>query len=241
MVFALALAACLPRSLLSLGIHFWYGKVQVNEPISRQASPTFSFGLAEWLGIAALAFGSLHIMLDFSVGLFPITERPVISRRGRSFLLTSLIVLWWAVSIAAAAGGLGGGLASVAVLAFGWTLLTNGSSIVFCPTPCRFGAPLADIAHVGSLTSGLAATVGALWALRHRQAARRLAAARRRGCSGVGFHRGSGKCGGTVTTQSLTLGKGRNDRRRRCRVVDLIEGQEEGCYGSRHGRRTDRS
>ena len=108
-------------------------------------------------------------MLDFSVGLFPITERPVSAVEAAVFLLTSLIVLWWAVSIAAAASGLGGGLASVAVLAFGWTLLTNGSSIVFCPTPCRFGAPLADIAHLGSLTSGLAATVGALWALRDRR------------------------------------------------------------------------
>ena len=144
-------------------------QVQVKEPITRQPSPTFSFGSAEWLGIAALAFGSLHIMLDFSVGLFPITERPVSAVQAAVFLLTSLIVLWWAVSIAAAASGLGGGLASIAVLAFGWTLLTNGSSIVFCPTPCRFGAPLADIAHLGSLTSGLAATVGALWALRHRR------------------------------------------------------------------------
>jgi len=60
-------------------------------------------------------------------------------------------VVWWTVSIAAAASGLGGGLASIAVLAFGWTLLTNGYSIVFCPPPCPVAAPLADVAHLGSV------------------------------------------------------------------------------------------
>jgi hypothetical protein len=49
----------------------------------------------------------------------------------------------------------------VAVLAFGWTFLTNGYSIVFCPPPCPVAAPLADVAHLGSLASGLAAMVGA--------------------------------------------------------------------------------
>jgi hypothetical protein len=124
--------------------------------------------LAEWLGLAALAFGSLHILLDFGIGLFP-TQGPASAMVAASFVLTSLILVWWAVSIAAAAGGRGGGLASVAVLAFGWTLLTNGSSIVFCPPPCPVAAPLADVAHLGSLASGLAAAVGAAWALRRRR------------------------------------------------------------------------
>jgi len=128
-------------------------------------TPTFSLGAAEWLALAALGFGSLHILLDFSIGLFP-TQGRVSAMVGASFVLTSLIVVWWAVSIAAALRGLGGGLASVAVLAFGWTLLTNGSSIAFCPPPCPVAAPLADVAHVGTLASGLAATVGAVWALR---------------------------------------------------------------------------
>jgi len=131
-------------------------------------TPTFSLGAAEWLALAALGFGSLHILLDFSIGLFP-TQGRVSAMVGASFVLTSLIVVWWAVSIAAALRGLGGGLASVAVLAFGWTLLTNGSSIAFCPPPCPVAAPLADVAHVGTLASGLAATVGAVWALRRRR------------------------------------------------------------------------
>lgn len=134
----------------------------------QQPPPTFRLGAAEWLGLAALAFGSLHILLDFSVGLFP-TQGSLSAAVAATFVLTSLILLWWAVSIAAAVRGLGGGLASVGVLAFGWTLLTNGSAIVYCLPPCPVAAPLADVAHLGSLVSGLAATVGAGWALRRRR------------------------------------------------------------------------
>jgi hypothetical protein len=142
--------------------------VQVKEPIAHQRTPTFTFGAAEWLGLAALGFGSLHMLLDFSIGLFP-TQGPVSGPVAATFVLTTLILLWWAVSIAAAATGLGGGLASVAVLAFGWTLLINGSSIPFCPPPCSVAAPLADVGHLGSLVSGLVATVGAVWAIRQRR------------------------------------------------------------------------
>jgi hypothetical protein len=142
--------------------------VRVTESTRHQRTPTFRFGVAEWLGLAALAFGSLHILLDFGIGLFP-TQGPVSAAVAASFVLTSLILVWWAVSIAAAASGLGGGLASVAVLGLGWTLLTNGYSIVYCPPPCPVAAPLSDVAHVGSLVSGLAATVGAASALRRRR------------------------------------------------------------------------
>jgi hypothetical protein len=142
--------------------------VQVTESSPQHQTSTFRLGAAEWLGLAALAFGSLHIVLDFSIGLFP-TQGPVSGTVAAVFVLTSLILLWWALSIAAATSGLGGGLASVAVLAFGWTALTNGYSTVFCPPPCPVAAPLADVAHVGSLMSGLVATVGAVWALRQRR------------------------------------------------------------------------
>ena len=142
--------------------------MQVTESITSQRPLTISFGAAEWLALAAFAFGSLHILLDFSIGLFP-THGPVSAPVAATFVVTSLILLWWAVSIAAALTGQGGGLASVAVLAFGWTLLTNGSSVGFCPPPCPVAAPLADVGHLGSLASGLAATVGAVWAIRQRR------------------------------------------------------------------------
>src|SRR5262245_15607587 len=111
------------------------GRMRVAKPTTRQRTPAFGFGLAEWLGLAALAFGSLHILLDAGVGLFP-TQGPASAAMAAVFVLSSLILVWWAVSIAAAASGQGGGLASVAVLTLGWTLLTNGYPIVYCPPPC---------------------------------------------------------------------------------------------------------
>jgi hypothetical protein len=44
-----------------------------------------------------------------------------------------------------------------------------------------------------------------------------------------------------VTTQVLTSAKVGTIVAIEAAFVDLIEGQEEGCYGSRHGRRTIRS
>ena len=82
--------------------------MHVTESTPHQDTPTLSFGLAEWLGLAALAFGSLHILLDFGIGLFP-TQGPVSAAVAASFILTSLILLWWAVSMAASVSGLGGG------------------------------------------------------------------------------------------------------------------------------------
>lgn len=125
-------------------------------------------GIAEWLSLGALAFGVLHMLMDFGVGLFPL-QGPVTLAVGGALVLISLIHVWWAVSLAAAARGLGGGLASLAVLAFGWTLLANGFPIVFCPLPCPAAAPLSDVAHLGSLALGLAAPVAALWEIRQRR------------------------------------------------------------------------
>ena len=65
---------------------------------------------------------------------------------------------------------MGGGLASAAILGLGWTLLTNGSAIVYCPPPCPEGAPLTDVAHIGSLVLGIVAPAAASWALWRRRA-----------------------------------------------------------------------
>src|SRR5215217_3141195 len=102
-----------------------------------------------WLSVAAMVAGTLHILLDASVGLFPArgTLAPAVAA---TFLLIGLIHAWWAVSLAAGARGVGGGVASAAVLGLGWTLLTNGSTIVYCMPVCSEGAPLSDIAHIGS-------------------------------------------------------------------------------------------
>jgi hypothetical protein len=117
-----------------------------------------------WLSLAAMAAGTLHILVDLGVGLFPMRDRlaPAVIA---TLLLISLIHVWWGVSLAAGAQGHGGGVASAAVLGLGWTLLTNGSAIVYCLPPCPYAAPVSDVAHVGSLVLGLAAPAAALWAL----------------------------------------------------------------------------
>jgi hypothetical protein len=121
-----------------------------------------------WLSLAAMVAGTLHILLDASVGLFPArgTLAPTVAA---ALLLISLIHAWWGVSLAAGARGVGGGVASAAILGLGWTLLVNGSSIVFCPPPCPVAAPLSDVAHVGSLVLGIAAPAAGIWALWRRR------------------------------------------------------------------------
>ena len=117
-----------------------------------------------WLSLAAMVAGTLHILLDASVGLFPARGRlaPAVAA---VLLLISLLHAWWVVSLAAGARGNGGGVASAAILGLGWTLLINGYPIVFCPPPCPYAAPLSDVAHVGSLVLGIAAPAAAIWAL----------------------------------------------------------------------------
>jgi hypothetical protein len=122
-----------------------------------------------WLSLAAMMAATLHILLDASVGLFPArgTLAPTVAA---TLVLISLIHGWWVISLAAGARGVGGGVASAAILGLGWTLLTNGSAIVYCPPPCPEGAPLTDIAHIGSLVLGIVAPAAAAWALWRRRA-----------------------------------------------------------------------
>jgi len=75
-----------------------------------------------WLGLAAMAVGTLHILLDFGVGLFPMRGRlsPAV---GGTLLLISLIHAWWGVSLAAGGPGNGGGGGSVGLLWVGGEIL----------------------------------------------------------------------------------------------------------------------
>ena len=67
-----------------------------------------------WLSLAAMAVGTLHILLDFGVGLFPLRGR--LSLAVGATLLLVIIHVWWSVSLAAGAHGNGGGVASTAIL-----------------------------------------------------------------------------------------------------------------------------
>jgi hypothetical protein len=122
-----------------------------------------------WLSLAAMTAGTLHILLDASVGLFPArgTLAPMVAA---ALLLIALVHAWWGISLAAGARGVGGGVASAAILGLGWTLLANGSAIVYCPPRCPEAAPLTDVAHIGSIVFGIAAPAAAVWALWRRRA-----------------------------------------------------------------------
>ena len=87
-----------------------------------------------WLSLAAMAVSTLHILLDFGVGLFPL-QGNVTPAVGAVLLLISLIQAWWGISIAAGARGIAGGVASAVILGLGWTLLPNGSAICAARRP----------------------------------------------------------------------------------------------------------
>lgn len=121
-----------------------------------------------WLSLAAMAFATLHILIDFGVGLFDLHGR-LSTPETATLVLISLVHVWWVVSIVAGAHRSGGGIASVAILGFEWTLMTNGYPIVYCSPTCTEAAPLSDVAHIGSLTlGGLAAAVAILTLLKGR-------------------------------------------------------------------------
>ena len=117
-----------------------------------------------WLSLAAMAFSTMHILLDFGVGLFPMqgTLSPAVAAM---VVLITIVHLWWVVSLAAGARGQAGGVASAAVLGLGWTLTINGAAIVFCMPPCKYSAPLSDIGHIGSIVLGIMAPAAAIWTL----------------------------------------------------------------------------
>ena len=125
---------------------------------------TWRLPLWLWLSLAAMAVSMMHILLDFGVGLFPMrgTLAPAV---GAVVLLIPLIHVWWVVSLAAGARGVGGGVASTVILGLGWTVLINGLAIQYCLPPCPDAAPLSDVAHVGSLVLGIAAPAAGIWAL----------------------------------------------------------------------------
>jgi hypothetical protein len=117
-----------------------------------------------WTGLAAVFVSALHIMIDLGIGLFDL-HGALSPAEAATLVGVALVQLWWAVSLAAGARGDGGGVASAGVLGAGWTALTNGYPIVYCPPVCREAWPLSDLAHLGSIACGVLLAVTAVWSL----------------------------------------------------------------------------
>jgi len=117
-----------------------------------------------WVGLAAMFFSVLHIVLDFGVGLFDLHGTLSLSE-ATTIVGVALIQLWWAISFMAGARGSGSGVASAGGLGAGWAALTNGFPIVYCPPVCEEAWPLSDPAHVGSIVFGVLLPVVAIWSL----------------------------------------------------------------------------
>jgi hypothetical protein len=125
-----------------------------------------SWRMPIWLvvGMAAMTFSAMHIVMDFGVGLFDL--RGTLSPTEASVLVgIALIQMWWAVSFVAGAQGNGGGVASAGILGGVWAAMTNGFPIVYCPPVCEEAAPLSDLAHVGSIVFGILMVLVAAWSL----------------------------------------------------------------------------
>jgi hypothetical protein len=117
-----------------------------------------------WVGLATMFFSVLHIILDFGVGLFDLRGTLSVSEAA-TILGVALIQLWWAISFMAGARGNGSGVASAGILGAGWSALTNGYPIIYCPPVCEEARPLTDVAHVGSIVFGIVMALVAGWTL----------------------------------------------------------------------------
>jgi hypothetical protein len=117
-----------------------------------------------WVGLATMFFSVLHIILDFGVGLFDLSGTLSVSEAA-TIVGVALIQLWWAISFMAGARGNGSGVASAGILGAGWSALTNGYPIIYCPPVCEEARPLTDVAHVGSIVFGIVMALVAVWTL----------------------------------------------------------------------------
>jgi hypothetical protein len=117
-----------------------------------------------WVGLATMFFSVLHIILDFGVGLFDLSGTLSVSEAA-TIVGVALIQLWWAISFMAGARGNGSGVASAGILGAGWSALTNGYPIIYCPPVCEEARPLTDVAHVGSIVFGILMALVAVWTL----------------------------------------------------------------------------
>ena len=119
--------------------------------------------LATWPVASALAvlFSTAHYVIDWHIGLFGERSDDVSAPQAvLIWLVATVVAVWFAAAIAAARDS-GWGFAFLGAIAAGWALAGNGLAILACPPACSAAFPHQDVAHVGSLLAGAAATATA--------------------------------------------------------------------------------
>lgn len=126
------------------------------------ATPSRS-GRVAWIiaGALAFVFSSVHLVLDWHIGLFGDRSDEVSLLQATLAWLVAALGGLWITATAAAARDIRWGFAVLVPLYVVWVIGGNGVPIFACPPPCRGAFPHQDIAHLGSLIFGGLAAVTA--------------------------------------------------------------------------------
>ena len=114
-----------------------------------------------WLNIVALVFSLIHILIDFSIGLWGKSSAVLSAVQMLNILFIALTYGFWGLALAWAARGERRGLVTVFALTLLWSFLGNGVIGLLAAPPPSAAFPYQDLAHLGNVIFGGLA----LWAL----------------------------------------------------------------------------
>lgn len=104
----------------------------------------------------AITSSLFHVLIDAWIGLFRSGPAMTLGQ-ALTFAVIAALYGWWLAPLAVGTWGMRGALLALVVLAGGWAALANGVAGLFVCFPCAEAAPYQDIAHIGSLLTGIAA------------------------------------------------------------------------------------
>ena len=114
-----------------------------------------------WLNAIALAFSLIHVLIDFSIGLWGKSSTVLSAAQMLNITAIALTYGWWVWALGGAARGEWRGLAGVFALTLLWSFLANGVLGLLVAPPPSAAFPYQDAAHLGNIVFGGLA----LWAL----------------------------------------------------------------------------
>lgn len=118
--------------------------------------------LPRWFWLSAVAFSLVHVLIDFSIGLWGQSSSVLSVVQVANIVLIAAIYGWWGLSLAWASRDSKRGLISLFGVTLIWPFLTNGLFAVLTCIVCPDAFPYQDISHFGSLIFGGLALY-ALW------------------------------------------------------------------------------